>query len=475
MSCDGRAPDAGSPARLPIDGYRCRRAPGSGHCRPRRGRALGTGCGGGPSDSRYDRHRRSPNPRHAARRRTRRPDGRRIRPTARRSPRRYVRRVCGLLDDLVAIRTATVTLPTPPRVDDYQLTPEDAARLRPGGWRRLVAAIGSSRAAFTRPLGVGLTTLGLAGLLVATVPSVLTGTTALGPTAGAASVPESNQGAEDSSVAEPQARPGSAPPVQRRPTPAQRSRDSAVGLRAACLRRPDAGPSRGANEWGCGRIRCGSRGRGRHPQRRSHPQRPGPPRLGGRQRRRVGGPGLRRRSVLAATNVPSGRTGGDDPGASRRRRRERAVAVTRASPLRSRTRCRRRRSQQPKARRSTNSVPRMAGRQPWFSCRLRSWSPVSASSSSSGSVGARSSRGFAVRADWPSTKPPSARGAGSRSVSARRLLLTAGRQKSGWGRSARTFRYLARHLVDCWSHLRTRGATVRPEGRRGTLSASDPP
>ena len=87
--------------------------------------------------------------------------------------------VCaGLLDDLVAIRTATVTLPTPPRVDDYQLTPEDAARLRPGGWRRLVAAFGSSRAGFTRPLGVGLTTLGLAGLLVATVPSVLTGTTA---------------------------------------------------------------------------------------------------------------------------------------------------------------------------------------------------------------------------------------------------------------------------------------------------------
>jgi len=111
---------------------------------------------------------------------------------------------CGLcaalLDDLVAIRTATVTLPTPPRFDDYQLTPDDAARLRPGGWRRLVAAIGSGRAAFTRPLAVGLTTLGLAGLLVATVPSVLTGTTALGPTAGAASAPQANEGAKDSST-----------------------------------------------------------------------------------------------------------------------------------------------------------------------------------------------------------------------------------------------------------------------------------
>jgi hypothetical protein len=38
-----------------------------------------------------------------------------------------------------------------------------------------VAAFGSSRDAFSRPLAVGLTTLGLAGLLVATVPSVLQG------------------------------------------------------------------------------------------------------------------------------------------------------------------------------------------------------------------------------------------------------------------------------------------------------------
>ena len=49
---------------------------------------------------------------------------------------------CGLcaalLDDLVAIRTATVTLPTPPRVDDYQLTPDDAAACVP------VAGAGSS-------------------------------------------------------------------------------------------------------------------------------------------------------------------------------------------------------------------------------------------------------------------------------------------------------------------------------------------
>ena len=36
-------------------------------------------------------------------------------------------------------------MPTPPRPVDYTLTPADAARLRGSRWRRLVAAIGSSR------------------------------------------------------------------------------------------------------------------------------------------------------------------------------------------------------------------------------------------------------------------------------------------------------------------------------------------
>ena len=144
-----------------------------------------------------------------------------------------MRPLCGLLDDLVAIRTATVTLPTPPRVDDYQLTPDDAARLRPGGWRRLVAAIGSGRAAFTRPLAVGLTTLGLAGLLVATVPSVLTGTTPLGPTAGAASAPQANEGAEDSSTGGAAAGAGSAAGAP----PAPNAAANQPRLRSRCSRR----------------------------------------------------------------------------------------------------------------------------------------------------------------------------------------------------------------------------------------------
>ena len=75
--------------------------------------------------------------------------------------------------DLLALRDATRAMPTPPRPRDFMLTNADAARLRPGGWRRIVAAFGTSRDVFSRPLAAGLTTLGLAGLLLASVPSML--------------------------------------------------------------------------------------------------------------------------------------------------------------------------------------------------------------------------------------------------------------------------------------------------------------
>ena len=75
--------------------------------------------------------------------------------------------------DLLSLAAATRALPTPARPRDFTLTETDVARLRPGLVRRLLGAIGSSRDAFSRPLAAGLTTLGLAGLLVATVPTVL--------------------------------------------------------------------------------------------------------------------------------------------------------------------------------------------------------------------------------------------------------------------------------------------------------------
>jgi hypothetical protein len=82
--------------------------------------------------------------------------------------------------DLVALAAALPSSAIPTRPRDFTLTPADAARLRPRGWRRLLGAIGSSRDAVTRPLAIGLTTLGLAGLLVATVPGALPGGAATG-------------------------------------------------------------------------------------------------------------------------------------------------------------------------------------------------------------------------------------------------------------------------------------------------------
>jgi hypothetical protein len=89
--------------------------------------------------------------------------------------------------DLLALRAATRAMPTPARTTDYTLTESDAARLRSGGWRRFVAILGTSRDALSRPLAIGLTTLGLAGLLVTAAPSLmLGGASSAGPaTAGA--------------------------------------------------------------------------------------------------------------------------------------------------------------------------------------------------------------------------------------------------------------------------------------------------
>ncbi len=81
---------------------------------------------------------------------------------------------CGrLLADLRAIRTAARTLPSIARPRDFRLTTADADRLRPARWRALLAAFASPRLAFTRPLALGLTTLGLAGLLIS-LPGALT-------------------------------------------------------------------------------------------------------------------------------------------------------------------------------------------------------------------------------------------------------------------------------------------------------------
>ncbi len=83
---------------------------------------------------------------------------------------------CAVLhQDLLALSLATHALPALSRPRDFTLSAADASRLRPAGWRSWISGFGSSRDALSRPLAMGLTTLGLAGLLVATIPAALSG------------------------------------------------------------------------------------------------------------------------------------------------------------------------------------------------------------------------------------------------------------------------------------------------------------
>lgn len=80
-----------------------------------------------------------------------------------------------LFADLVAVSAAIPSAALPARPRDFTLTPADAARLRSRGIRRWFSAIGSARDGITFPLALGLTTMGIAGLLLATVPGALSG------------------------------------------------------------------------------------------------------------------------------------------------------------------------------------------------------------------------------------------------------------------------------------------------------------
>jgi hypothetical protein len=94
---------------------------------------------------------------------------------------------CGLLAaDLRAIATAVAALPARARPRDFSLRPEDSARLRRQGWREFVRTFAGPRSGALRPLATGLTTLGLAGLLLAALPTVQLMGSAAGPSSGGA-------------------------------------------------------------------------------------------------------------------------------------------------------------------------------------------------------------------------------------------------------------------------------------------------
>jgi hypothetical protein len=77
-----------------------------------------------------------------------------------------------LAADLVSIARATAEMPLPRRPRDFFLAPADAERLRPRGLRRLASAIAGPRIPLARPLAGGLMMLGVAGLLLASLPGL---------------------------------------------------------------------------------------------------------------------------------------------------------------------------------------------------------------------------------------------------------------------------------------------------------------
>ena len=99
---------------------------------------------------------------------------------ARRSPMLELCARCGALyADLVALTAALPRSAVPSRPRDFRLSARDAGRLEGRRWRRWSQSFGSARDSLTRPLAIGFTTVGLAGLLVTAGPLLL-------PTMGAA-------------------------------------------------------------------------------------------------------------------------------------------------------------------------------------------------------------------------------------------------------------------------------------------------
>lgn len=121
--------------------------------------------------------------------------------------------------EIRAITAAMATLPAPVRPRDFRLTEGDAHRLRPSGWRRALRVMTSPTLAFTRPLAAGLTTLGLVGVVVTSVPmgafSAATGGSAAQAPAAALQQAESDSATDGGNALGPLASPASAPVASR--------------------------------------------------------------------------------------------------------------------------------------------------------------------------------------------------------------------------------------------------------------------
>ena len=110
-----------------------------------------------------------------------------------------------LASDVRSMAGAIVALDVPERPRDFRLTEPDAARLRPTTGRRILGLLRRPRLNVGQPVAAGLTALGLAGLLVTTLPVG-------GPTGSTTGSAPAQAPAVDS-VAEPQNQPLQASPA----------------------------------------------------------------------------------------------------------------------------------------------------------------------------------------------------------------------------------------------------------------------
>lgn len=113
---------------------------------------------------------------------------------------------CGALHrELLSIQTALRHAWTPRRPRDLQLDDSLVARLRPALWRRLLGVVGSSRDVITRPLAIGLTSIGIFGVVLTSTASGLGGAgasaarpeIAIAVTAGPTAGPEGARDAQE--------------------------------------------------------------------------------------------------------------------------------------------------------------------------------------------------------------------------------------------------------------------------------------
>lgn len=138
--------------------------------------------------------------------------------------------------ELLGVAGSLAIAMTPARPRDFRLTTADVARLQPRGWRRFMTTIGSARDGLSRPLAIGLTTLGLVGVLVGSVPG---GLPFGGATAGSA-IEQQNREAASAAPAPANQVPVTAPEASERTNAAPSGGDA--------LATDDGGTFQGAGE-----------------------------------------------------------------------------------------------------------------------------------------------------------------------------------------------------------------------------------